>query len=148
MKLPILKTNYIPRFEFEDPSGKIIRNRELPADEQIRVQIRYANAGQNKRYMRVNVVTDADVKNSEQMKFVTDYDYETALSKHVVKIENLFDAEGNEIKDGHDLIKSGNPILNELCDELFARITGNILDDEDRRDGVGEFTEGEGRPSP
>lgn len=135
-KLATFNGTYIPKdVEFNNEVGKMIPNSELPVGKQVKFELTFADIDQKSFYMQTYAESGATKKDSVKMK--TDYKYNEAMKKHVLKIENL-----DGFRNGIDLSKSHHPGLNELKQDLFFRICGIRVDDEPN-DGPGEFTEGE-----
>lgn len=142
-KIASKKGLYVPRgVEFRDDLGRRRRNEDFPPSEQVKVELQYADLAQKNRYMQFVYRSGKD----KEMETRQDYDFNTALRKHVKKIENLFDDDDVAISDGFKLVACDNHELNDLKLDLFHRICGIRLDDEPD-DGPGEFLPGEGMPS-
>ena len=144
-KLATLKGKYIPKdVEFMGSNGKMIPNSDFPTEEQVKVDMTYATLGQKNNYMQTYAEAKKNKNDPTKIKF--DNAYDAALKKHVLNIENLEDDKGKKIKNGWDLVACNHPGLNDLKQDLFYRICG-IRIDEEEDDGPGEFIEGEGKAS-
>jgi hypothetical protein len=139
-KLPTFNGYYIPKdLEFLDDDKKIVPNSELPKDKQVQVEMTYATLNQKNDYMQVY---SESKKRGKVGKLKTEMLYDQALKKHVKKIDNLSDENGNPLTNGFLLVACQNPWLNDFKQDLFNRICG-VRVDEEEDDGPGELTEGE-----
>jgi hypothetical protein len=135
-KLPTINSTYTPKeIEFVNSAGEIVPNSDLPLDERVRVELTFATIGQRERYTQVfSQMGDGE---SDLINIKTLNEYDVALKKHIVSIENLEDENGKRIKNGVDLINCKNPFLNDFKQDLFLRICGTRVDDPD---GPGELS--------
>ena len=130
-RIPSFKTRYTPRdLFFYGEDGKLTRNIDLPAEEQVRCVVTFADVEQKAQYMSFSTGAQGD-----DVRMYSKYEYNNALKKHVKKIEGLFLPDGTPIEDGAGLVASGEPGLNDLKLDLFHRICGIRLDDQDQMPG-------------
>lgn len=140
-KIASFKSVYVPKdIEFLDENGKRKKNADFPAEEQVKAELSYATIDQKNRYMQF--YSETGKGRNDAVKMFQNYDYNSALKKHVKRIFNLFDENGKEIANGDQLVSNENYNLNDLKQDLFFRICGIRVDDEPD-DGPGELTQGE-----
>lgn len=145
-KIASYKSTYIPRdVEFRDETGKLKKNILFPAAEQVRVEMSYATIDQKSHYMQF--YSETGKGRDAAVKMFQNYDYNSALKKHIKKVENLFEADGVAIENGEQLAANENHELNDLKQDLFFRICGIRIDDEPGDDGPAELTVGEKKAS-
>ena len=112
-----LHAEFVPKFN---------GNRDLPEDEQIRVEIRWPNMTQREQLKSFRMDQTGGVGISFNLDWI--------LKQHVGKITNL-ESEVNGktvvISDGQALAENTNPQLDALADELKAEVTKRLELDED-----------------
>ena len=112
-----LHAEFVPKFN---------GNRDLPEDEQIRVEIRWPNMTQREQLKSFRMDQTGGVGIS--------FNLDRILKQHVGKITNL-ESEVNGktvvISDGQALAENTNPQLDALADELKAEVTKRLELDED-----------------
>lgn len=141
-KLPKFNNVYVPKdVEFVNDELKSIPNSEFPKGEQVKVNLTFATLAQKGEYMQSFLETGKKKTGSSKIK--TEHNYDQALKKHVLKIENLFGSNDKPIKNGLELSKDNHPGLNDLKQDLFYRICGIRFDENDDDDGSGELSQGE-----
>ena len=145
-KIASSKSTYIPRdVEFLDNAGKLKKNILFPPEEQVKVELTFATIDQKSRYMQF--YSETKKGKDDAVKMFQNYDYESALRKHVKRIDHLTDDEGTPIVNGEQLAANENHNLNDLKQDLFFRICGIRVDDEPGDDGPAELTVGEKKAS-
>ena len=126
-KLPTLNNAYTPKdIEFVNDAGQVVPNSELPIDAQVRVEMTFATIGQREQYTQVFSEASDDFG---KMNIKTRNEYDVALKKHIIAIENLVDDKDQPIKNGADLVNCKHPFLNDFKVDLFMRICGTRVDD-------------------
>lgn len=141
-KVATFNSTYIPKdVLFRDDSGKQIRNDQFPPNERVSVHLTYADVEQKARYVQYYSEGDTD----EGMKVFNRTAYNEALSRHILKIDNLGVAGGQLITNGAELVACKSPELNDFKLDLFNRICGVRYDEDDEETGA--LFPGESRPS-
>jgi hypothetical protein len=127
MKLKLTTVNiYIPDIMVQTDTGEVINNQDNDVSDQIKATITMANIQEKARYINLNSFVNSKSKDAD-IKSVVSYDYNTCIKKHVEKIEGL---EEFGITDGKTLLEyPANPILNDLINDLFAKINGTKDED-------------------
>jgi len=143
-KVPTFKSLYIPKdVYFLDDAGKLKRNSEFPDNEIVKCELSYSDVEQKNAYMQFYYRQSG--KKSESMEMHQQYSYNACLRKHVKRIDNLIGDDGKPIHDGASLVLCNNPGLNDLKIDLFQKINGIKIDDEDET--TGELSLGEEKAS-
>jgi len=140
-KLSTFNSTYVPKdVEFRDENGKLKKNIDFPITDQVKCELTFASLEQKAKYMHTFSKVDGKKNSVEGIEVHTEYLYNDAIRRHVLKIENLFEDSGRAIKNGDDLVKFRDPSADDLKQDLFLRICG-IRDDDD--EGAGILSEGE-----
>jgi len=121
IRLTSLEQTYVPDISFEDAeTGKTVRNRELPAPEQISVLLKLANADQKVSYQSGYTTFN---KSTKEARVITPPNMARVVEKHVVLVKGL---ESAGITTGMSLIAKHKEFeeISEIALECYNVIMG------------------------